>query len=96
MTARDLDAKSIRDLTRAVFIRAVKDYVILTARGLEHIAGVGSRKEIEQYLNNPLAEIGSRMHPETVARLLKSMTKDEAMDYLKLLRNFSAHERVEL
>ena len=76
----------IRRLLKAVFNQAVKDYVKIVAEDKDSIVGIGSRKEIEKYLDTGMASAGSNIYTPDVKKKLRSMTQYEAKMYIKAMK----------
>ena len=76
----------IKRLLKVVFNQAIKDYVKIVAEDKDSIVGIGSRKEIEKYLDTGMASAGSNIYTPDVKKKLRSMTQYEAKIYLKAMK----------
>jgi hypothetical protein len=86
LRVEDIHPAEMNALLGAVFKQAVKDYVKIVASGEERLNYIGSKKEIEKYLDSPLAYAGTTMYVPDVKKKLKAMTQEEAIEYEKALR----------
>lgn len=78
--------EDIKRLLKAVFKQAVKDYVKIVAAGKDSLADVGSRREIEKYLDTGMASAGTNMYIPDVKKMLVKMTQYDAVSYLNEIK----------
>lgn len=78
--------EDIKRLFKAVFKQAVKDYVKIVAAGKDSLADIGSRREIEKYLDTGMASAGTNMYIPDVKQKLIKMTQCDAVSYLKEIK----------
>ena len=85
MPAMDAERTDISGLMKAVFNQAIRDYVKLAAYDVDSMIGVGNRDEIMQYLDTSMAKAGTTMNTDYVKKMLKKMTKEEALEHRRRL-----------
>lgn len=75
--------EDIKRVFKAVFKQAIKDYVKIVAAGKDSLADIGSRREIEKYLDTGMASAGTNMYIPDVKEKLKKITQKEAVMYIE-------------
>lgn len=86
LRVEDIHPTEMNALLGAVFKQAIKDYVKIVASGETKLNYIGSKKEIEKYLDSSLAYAGTTMYVPDVKKKLMAMTQEEAIEYEKALR----------
>ena len=74
----NFERDGIKKLMKAVFNRAVQDYVKLVADDRKSEPYIGNRDEIMQFMDTSMAAAGTPMNTKYVKRILKSLTPDQA------------------
>ena len=83
--AVNLERVGMKMLMKAVFNRAVQDYVKLVADDRQAEPYIGNRDEIMQFMDTSMAAAGTPMNTEYVKRILKSLTPGQAKELRKKL-----------
>ena len=86
LRVEDIHPAEMNVLLGAVFKQAIKDYVKIVASGEKRLNYIGSKKEIEKYLDSLLAYAGTTMYVPDVKKKLMAMTQEEAIEYMKALK----------